>query len=221
MGWPAPCFPKEEPKTGNGWGQRGTIWKNPSAPSCRGFPTSAVMERMRDRRRAVPTHLRGWRDPAAPQTGIRAAPGALPVAQGLWHKKGVPGTLLPRQSRAGPPCRPSASLCLLPGFPCSAPPPPQPHPPVSSSAAHVPGRRGTGPGGIAFSEGSCVKAVTGWEPRRGAGSGPRRRACSQRLPMRAPCLHRHRTTQINSRGAGLGQDALPRKLGEGASPLSK
>lgn len=230
MGWPALCFPKEELKTGNGWGQRGTIWRNPSAPSCQGFPTSAVMEKTRERRRAVPTHLRGWRDPAAPQTGIRAALALrhrCHVCRELcqWHrgcgtKRASQGRCCPGRAVLGPRALPPRRCASFQAF-AAQPPLPQPHPPVSSSAAHVPARRGTGPSGIAFSEGSCVKAMTGWEPRHGAGSGPRRRACSQCLLMRAPYLHSHRATQINSRGSGLGQDALPRKLGEGASPLTK
>lgn len=60
MGWPVPCFPKEEPKTGNSWGQQGTIWRNPSAPSCWVFPTSVAMERMRQEGRAAPPAPWGW-----------------------------------------------------------------------------------------------------------------------------------------------------------------
>lgn len=59
MGWPVPCFPKEEQKMGNSWGQRGTIWRNPSAPSCWLFPTSVAMERMRQEGRVVPASALG------------------------------------------------------------------------------------------------------------------------------------------------------------------
>lgn len=74
MGWPVPCFPKEEPKTGNSWGQRGTIWRNLSAPSCWVFPTSVAMERMRQEGRAAPTGTLGMGDPAhAPELHVPRA----------------------------------------------------------------------------------------------------------------------------------------------------
>lgn len=71
MGWPMPCFPKEELKTGNGWGQRGTIWRSPSTPSCQGFPTS-VMERTKERQESSPPVPWAWGDPTAPYNAALA-----------------------------------------------------------------------------------------------------------------------------------------------------
>lgn len=111
MGWPALCFPKEEPKTGNGWGQQGTIWRNPLTPSCWGFPTSAAMERMRQKRRVVPTSTLGMGgDPAAPRDPHPCCVGPKVLLQCCTttfasgaKRPTQPEMLLPWQSCAGPP----------------------------------------------------------------------------------------------------------------------
>lgn len=111
MGWPKPCFPKEEPKTGNSWGQRGTIWRNPSAPSCRVFPTSVAMERMREE--VSPVALCCSPGPAHGLSWLSGTAGMLlPSAQESWHKKSIhPGELLPHQSHTGTPMSWAQHLC--------------------------------------------------------------------------------------------------------------
>jgi len=134
MGWPEPCFPKEELKTGNGWGQRGTIWRNPSTPSCWDFPTSVAMERMRQKRRAAPPVPWGWGNPAAPYdlhprcVGPKASLKCCTTTFASGTKRPPhPGMLLPRQICAGAPATWAQHRCAsFQAFTTRLPP--QPHP---------------------------------------------------------------------------------------------
>lgn len=111
MSWPALCFSKEEPKTGNGWGQRGTIWRNPPAPPCWGFPP-----RLQQGGQGKGDEQSPWSPGTGPpqkgRRGCRQTCGYLPAlpAPGCWKRDAPhprPHTALTLQHGHG---RPQLSL---------------------------------------------------------------------------------------------------------------
>lgn len=110
MGWPVPCFPKEEPRTGNSWGQRGTIWRNLSAPSCWVFPTSVATEGMRQEGRAAPSSTLGMGDaaqaPGWPQgTAVLLCQELCQGHRGRGTQRtSHPGSCCPTTAMPVPPC---------------------------------------------------------------------------------------------------------------------